>query len=131
MDLAAWLCGLALGQYEQAFRENNIDPEIPADLTAGELIGLGVSSISHRRKLLAAIAAQHIGQGLKSGLTTDAPAMPPKTALPLSAAERRQITVMRSGSHADWPLGVDIELQMWSLNRLSSVNWLSYMHAMT
>jgi hypothetical protein len=67
MDVAAWLCGLALGQYEQAFRENNIDPEILADLTAGELIGLDVSSIGHRRKLLAAIAAQRIGRGLKSG----------------------------------------------------------------
>ncbi len=110
MEITAWLCVLALGRYEQAFRENNIDPEVLADLTAGELIGLGVSSISHRRKLLAAIAAQHIGRGLKSGLTTDAPAMPPKTAPPLSAAERRQITVMRSGSHVDWSLGVDTEL---------------------
>jgi hypothetical protein len=57
MEITAWLCVLALGRYEQAFRENNIDPEVLADLTAGELIGLGVSSISHRRKLLAAIAA--------------------------------------------------------------------------
>jgi hypothetical protein len=34
MDVAAWLCGLGLGQYEQAFRENDIDAEILMDLTA-------------------------------------------------------------------------------------------------
>ena len=28
MDVAAWLRGLGLGQYEQAFRENDIDAEV-------------------------------------------------------------------------------------------------------
>ena len=36
---------------------NDIDDEILRELTADDLIGLGVSSIGHRRKLLAAIAA--------------------------------------------------------------------------
>ncbi|RZM97231.1 hypothetical protein CWO91_37740, partial [Bradyrhizobium genosp. SA-3] len=57
MDIGTWLCGLGLGQYEQAFRENDIDAEVLMDLTAEDLIGLGVVSIGHRRKLLAAIAA--------------------------------------------------------------------------
>ena len=43
MDVAVWLCGLGLGQYEQAFRENDIDAEVLADLTADDLSGLGVT----------------------------------------------------------------------------------------
>src|SRR4029453_2978260 len=61
MEVAAWLCGLGLGQYEQAFRENDIDAEVLMDLTAEDLIGLGVASIGHRRKLLAAVAALRAG----------------------------------------------------------------------
>lgn len=57
MDISAWLRDLGLGQYEQAFRENDIDAEVVADLTADDLSGLGITSIGHRRKLLAAIAA--------------------------------------------------------------------------
>ena len=37
MDVAAWLCGLGLGQYEQAFRANDVDAEVLADLTAEEI----------------------------------------------------------------------------------------------
>ena len=61
MDVAALLSGLGLGQYEQAFRDNDIDAEVLMDLTAEDLIGLGVASIGHRRKLLAAIAALRAG----------------------------------------------------------------------
>ncbi|MEY9388417.1 hypothetical protein ABIF93_006674 [Bradyrhizobium japonicum] len=61
MDVAAWLRDLGLGRYEQAFRENDIDAEVLSDLTAEDLIGLGVASIGHRRKLLAAIAALRPG----------------------------------------------------------------------
>jgi hypothetical protein len=48
---------LGLEQYEQAFRDNDVDGEVLSELTAEDLIGLGVTSIGHRRKLLAAIAA--------------------------------------------------------------------------
>ena len=61
MDIGAWLRDLGLGQYEQAFRENDIDADVLADLTADDLSGLGVTSIGHRRKLLAAIAALRAG----------------------------------------------------------------------
>jgi hypothetical protein len=37
MNVAAWLQGLGLGQYEQAFRANDLDGEILADLTADDL----------------------------------------------------------------------------------------------
>ena len=61
MDVGTWLRDLGLGQYEQAFRENDIDGDVLADLTADDLSGLGVVSIGHRRKLLAAIAALRAG----------------------------------------------------------------------
>ena len=41
MNVAAWLHGLGLGQYEQAFRENDIDAEVLAHLAADDLIGVG------------------------------------------------------------------------------------------
>ena len=57
MDIAAWLQGLGLGQYEQAFQENDVDPTVLSELTAEDLNALGVRSVGHRRKLPAAIAA--------------------------------------------------------------------------
>jgi predicted ATPase/class 3 adenylate cyclase len=93
MDVAAWLCGLGLGQYEQAFRENDIDAEVLMDLTAEDLIGLGVASIGHRRKLLAAIAFLRAGS-----ISATTPAMASAAvsgkASPAPEAERRQLTVM-------------------------------------
>ena len=46
-----------LTQYEPAFRDNEVDWDVLPDLTAEDLIGLGVTLIGHRRKLLSAIAA--------------------------------------------------------------------------
>ena len=57
MDVGAWLRGLGLGQYEQAFRDNDIDADLLPTLTADDLRELGVASLGHRKRLLAAIAA--------------------------------------------------------------------------
>ena len=57
MDITRWLEGLGLEQYEHAFREGDVDAEVLPELMADDLIALGVTSIGHRRKLLAAIAA--------------------------------------------------------------------------
>jgi class 3 adenylate cyclase len=57
MDIGAWLHGLDLERYEGAFRENDIDTGVLPDLTADDLTAIGVTSVGHRRKLLAAIAA--------------------------------------------------------------------------
>src|SRR5215469_1278786 len=82
IDVAEWLRGLSLEQYAPAFAANDIDAEVLTELTAEDLIGLGITSIGHRRKLLAAIAALR-----KAPL--------PAPALPISVgAERRQLTVM-------------------------------------
>lgn len=59
---------LGPGQYAQAFAANDIDPEVLPELTADDLIALGITSIGHRRKLLAAIAAlRRLGRSLHRG----------------------------------------------------------------
>ena len=62
IDVASWLQQLGLAQYEPAFRDNEVDGDVLPELTAEDLIGLGVNSIGHRRKLLAAIAALGAGK---------------------------------------------------------------------
>ena len=49
MDIAAWLDGLGLGQYEQAFRDNEIDERVLPSLTAEDLKDIGVKLVGHRR----------------------------------------------------------------------------------
>jgi class 3 adenylate cyclase len=80
VDVIALLSRLGLEQYEQAFRENDVDAEVLGELTAEDLIDLGVTSVGHRRKLLAAIA------GLRE--------KPIPASKESSTAERRQLTVM-------------------------------------
>jgi class 3 adenylate cyclase len=84
MDVAAWLRGLGLEQYAPAFRDNDIDAEVLPELTADDLISIGVTSVGHRRKLLAAIAI----------LGTKVPTAPSRGALAQFNAERRQLTVI-------------------------------------
>jgi class 3 adenylate cyclase len=92
MDVAAWLRGMGLEQYEPAFRDNYVDADVLPDLTAEDLIGLGVTAIGHRRKLLAAIAALRAESPTVA--QSAASATPAQTALPTADAERRQLTVM-------------------------------------
>jgi hypothetical protein len=42
VDIATWLHGLGLSEYEQAFRENAIELEILPQLTADDLKEIGV-----------------------------------------------------------------------------------------
>src|SRR5215213_8346284 len=94
MDVGTWLRDLGLGQYEQVFRENDIDLAVLADLTADDLSGLGIASIGHRRKLLAAIAALRAGSDPVPTATAPVAAAVAGSALPPPGAERRQLTVM-------------------------------------
>src|SRR5215471_20904278 len=57
VDIAAWLRGLGLEQYEPAFRVNEIDETVLPSLTSEDLREIGVVPIGHRRRLLDAIAA--------------------------------------------------------------------------
>ena len=88
MNVSAWLQGLGLGQYETAFRQNEIDAEILADLTDQDLEKLGVP-LGHRKRLLKAIA--NLCSGEREALAVPAPIRPAS-----EAAERRQVTVMFS-----------------------------------
>jgi hypothetical protein len=92
MDIAAWLRGLGLEEYEPAFRDNRVDAEVLPDLTEAHLASLGLP-LGPRLKLLKAIAALHEGAmpARAPDPLSEAP-LPPAT-LP-SAAERRQLTVM-------------------------------------
>jgi len=92
MDLAAWLRGLGLEQYAPAFRANDVDGEVLPELTADDLIGLGVTSIGHRRKLLAAITALRAEPPTVAQSAASATSAP--TSRPTIDAERRQLTVM-------------------------------------
>src|SRR5215831_13526960 len=97
MDIEAWLRGLGLEQYAPAFRANDIDAEVLPYLIAEDLIGLGVISIGHRRKLLAAITALRDEPAIsseKSAQTTAQAAREIPEASLSSSAERRQLTVM-------------------------------------
>src|SRR5271166_5272192 len=81
-NVADWLHRLGLEQYASEFAASHIDGEILTELTADDLIGLGITSIGHRRKLLAAIRALRTGES-----SAEAAPVP-------SSAERRQLTVM-------------------------------------
>lgn len=82
MDVLEWLRGLGLGQYEAAFREAEIGPDILSDLTDADLAELGIS-LGNRKRLLKAIAA--LGE-------TPVPTLP--NTPPPDEPERRQLTVM-------------------------------------
>jgi class 3 adenylate cyclase/tetratricopeptide (TPR) repeat protein len=94
MDVGGWLRGLGLDQYEANFRENKIDADVLAQLTADDLKDIGVATVGDRRRLLAAVAAL-------AGATPSAPIDPseasPQTrtrAAREASPERRQLTVM-------------------------------------
>src|SRR5215831_14224919 len=87
VDIATWLHGLGLQQYEETFRENAIDDAVLPELTPDDLKDLGVSLVGHRRKLLAAIAA------LRSESEPEL-RVERREVTDTSIAERRQLTVM-------------------------------------
>jgi class 3 adenylate cyclase len=91
MDLAHWLRSLGLGQYEAAFRENEIDDSVLASLTAEDLKDLGVAVVGHRRKLLDAIAVLRGEANAEAAPRAIFPTIDKRSA---NTGERRQLTVM-------------------------------------
>jgi class 3 adenylate cyclase/predicted ATPase len=90
MDVAAWLRGMGLEQYASAFRDNDVDADVLSELTVDDLIGLGVDSIGHRRKLLATISMLREAPAAVEPAATPAPDGPAD----IAGAERRQLTIM-------------------------------------
>src|SRR5215469_10310974 len=103
MDIAAWLDGLGLGQYEPAFRYNEIDERVLPSLTAEDLKDLGVELVGHRRQLLDAIAA------LGASAPVVAANVGTDEAAPRSDAERRQLTVMFCDLVGSTPLSARLD----------------------
>src|SRR5437588_538442 len=93
IDVIQWLRGLGLEQYATPFRDNDIDGEILAELTAEDLIGLGIGSIGHRRKLLTAIASLRESDS-PTEATAAAVEPPPPSVAEASPVERRQLTIL-------------------------------------
>jgi class 3 adenylate cyclase/adenylylsulfate kinase-like enzyme len=94
MDVEGWLQSLGLERYYQAFHDNDVDAEVLPQLTADDLSNLGVTSIGHRRKLLAAIAS--LRPGAVSARDPTRTGSTVASIYPASSvdAERRQLTVM-------------------------------------
>src|SRR5271157_3459200 len=91
MDVGQWLRNLGLGQYEAAFRDNEIDGEVLPRLTVEDLKDLGVAVVGRRRKILSAIEELNAPSAAPAEA---AKASPPQAPAPADAAERRQLTVM-------------------------------------
>jgi class 3 adenylate cyclase len=109
VDIAAWLHGLGLSEYEQAFRENAIEFEILPQLTADDLKEIGVIPVGHRRKLLDAIAV--LG-GSGSPAPDDARDARVQSASPADPiGERRQVTVLFAdlAGYTAWGQQLDAE----------------------
>ena len=92
-SVADWLKGLGLEQYAKAFSDNDIDRDILPELTADDLVGLGVASIGHRRKLLAAIETLNDSPAA-SGVAPPASAAATTEPAEAAGAERRLLTIM-------------------------------------
>lgn len=56
-QVCAWLESLECGQYGEAFKANDVNKETLKVLTDEDLKALGVASLGHRKKILAAIPA--------------------------------------------------------------------------
>src|SRR5690349_17847793 len=94
MEISEWLRGLGLERYRPAFDQNDIDFEVLPSLTADDLVELGVASIGHRRKLLAAIETLRAAPAVPGAESIATPAAEDAPAAPTADAERRQLTVM-------------------------------------
>jgi class 3 adenylate cyclase/predicted ATPase len=103
MDIAAWLDSFGLGQYEPAFRANEIDERVLPSLTSEDLREIGVVPIGHRRRVLDAIAALGTSSAaVVANARTD-------DAMPRSDAERRQLTVMFCDLVGSTPLSTQLD----------------------
>ena len=92
--VTAWLEELGLGQYADAFAENELDFDQLVDLSNEDMKDLGVTIMGHRKKLLRAINALQ-GLSAPAAIQDEAAVQSgPVTSAASGEAERRQLTVM-------------------------------------
>ena len=89
MDVGEWLRGLGLGQYEAAFRENEIDAEVLPKLTSEDLKEIGVASSD-----IGGSCWPRSANCLRPVAPAVAAEPPPPADALAETAERRQLTVM-------------------------------------
>ena len=97
IDVGDWLQDLGLGQYEAAFRQNEIDIDVLPELTEPHLEKLGVP-LGHRLRLLKAISNLEANErSATAGGPAPAPAptvLASGASMPEATGERQHVTVM-------------------------------------
>jgi class 3 adenylate cyclase len=83
-EITVWLEELGLGRYASAFVGNDIDFAVLPDLSDADLRELGIGSLGHRKRLLAAIEVRS-GAPPRQGMVERVVA---------SQGERRQVTIL-------------------------------------
>ena len=111
MDVARWLRGLGLDQYEANFRDNKIDADVLPQLTADDLKEIGVSAVGDRRRLLAAITAL-FSPTPSANAFASSPKPAPGKGLQIPA-ERRPITVMFCDLVGSTRLAAGLDAEDW------------------
>src|SRR5690349_8514398 len=91
-----WLESQGMGQYAQAFEANDIDVDLLPELTDEAFRQLGVASLGHRLRLLAAIRTDHTVTASTSTVQAYIAQTPDSTIAPVPEGERRQATVLFS-----------------------------------
>src|SRR5271166_6479153 len=114
MDVGGWLRSLGLGQYEAAFRDNEIDGEVLPKLTLDDLKDLGVAVVGHRRKIISAIEELNAASSARAEGVI---AVPTQRHVPVGAssdaAERRPITVMFCDLVGSTSLAARLDAEDW------------------
>jgi class 3 adenylate cyclase/tetratricopeptide (TPR) repeat protein len=106
VEIKAWLEGLALAEYEPAFREHQITVDVLGDLSDDDLRSIGIAAVGARKRLLRAIVA------LQADAQETGPAqagVPPAAAAAHVPAERRHLTVMFVDMVGFTPLSTELD----------------------
>ena len=111
MDVAGWLRGLGLDQYEATFRDNKVGADLLPRLTGDDLKDIGVSALGDRLRLLDAIAALAGAKPPVDVAASSSRSGPPK--VPQLAAERRPITVMFCDLVGSTALAAKLDAEDW------------------
>lgn len=88
-DVHAFLAGLGLERYGEAFEQNAIDAQTLPDLTDADLKELGVTALGHRKKILKAAALLNSDDGQDPD-----PAPDPERDFDRAVGQKRQLTLM-------------------------------------
>ena len=111
MEIKAWLEGLALAEYEPAFRENQITMEVLGDLSDDDLKSIGVVTVGARKRLLKAIASLPASARQVAPTPAGQSVVSPNAMAAHVPAERRHLTVMFVDLVGSTPLSTELDLE--------------------